>query len=372
MNFELINNEERWVDLAEDWQALFKRSSTPTQLFLEWHWVNGWWQHIGRHRGCALSAVVARKSNQVVMIWPWVLSRRAGLRILEPMGGLLSCYDDALLDNGYGAKLLEQAWEFLRKNIHHDVAELRGVHEEAKIATTAQRLARKPIAITTAPFVDVAQHSNYVQYIASRPKKMRQNQRRSAKYLGQQGQISGSGNDSTMPVATAIEHCLKFKQDWLKVNGLSGKEIMEPEAARFLHEVCSKYQREDTATQLCISTLYLDEQPISVGIGLRLHNRHCEYLAGFDHRFERFGPGRLRMASGIEDCFMHGIERYDMLTPETSFKRIWTESKPQVAQYMVAASLKGRMYRDLYTRKLRPKIKQLYNALPASMRKALR
>ncbi len=60
-----------------------------------------------------------------------------------------------------------------------------------------------------------------------------------------------------------------------------------------------------------------------------------------------------------------------MLTPETSFKRIWTETKPQVAQFLLASTLPGKAYRDVYLKRLRPRLKQLYNDLPPSIRRII-
>ncbi len=299
MQLKVVDNPREWLELADEWQALFQRCATSTQLFLDWHWVNGWWQHCGSKGTAELRCIVATQDGRCVLIWPWLLSRRIGLRVLEPMGGLLSCYDDALVDHDDEQALLRLAWDHLRRQTPHDLIELRGVHSQAKLWQLMQQVAGEPISVTSAPYIDIGQHSDYAAYIASRPKKMRQNQRRSAKYLSQQGEVSGDGDDAEMSIDEAIDHCLRFKRQWLAANGLPGKEIMAPPAERFLRDVSRRYQGSTTGPRLCISSLYLDRKVISVGLGFRLHERHCEYLAGFDHDLEHYGPGRLRMANGI-------------------------------------------------------------------------
>ena len=366
--FELITTQERFDALESGWESLHRQSAGPLQLFQDWTWISHWWRHVASHGANTLAIVVARRDDVPVLIWPWVICRRATLRILQPTGGLLSCFDDAVVSRDVDAlTLLEEAWAFTLSAVDCDAVELRAVHVEANIAPL-MRVAGKPIGTTSAPAIDLTAIPDFDSYLASRSKKMRQNQRRSHKFLGERGAVSACGDDRQLAVETAIDQCLEFKADWLNARGLSGKTLVSDEARLFLKRVASIYRQRQTGPQLCVSSLTLDARPVSIGIGFRFGGCHFEYLGGFDYQLEQIGPGRLRMEAGIRSCFSQGITSYNMLTPQTAFKRIWTHESPAVSHYIVATSLKGRLYRDVFMRRLRPFIKRRYNSLPASLR----
>ncbi|MFC3103229.1 GNAT family N-acetyltransferase [Salinisphaera aquimarina] len=289
------------------------------------------------------------------------------------MGGLMSCFDDAVtVDSPENRQALLPAWEFLLAHAAVDAIELRAVHEQANIASLLDSVGGTPINADLAPFINMQTYPNFDAYLASRSKKMRQNQRRSAKYLGKEGELLGYGDDQQMSAETAIDISLDFKSRWLEARGLSGKTMLTNEARTFLKQVCRHYTRPSANACLSISSVYLDSKPVSVGIGFRHNGCHYEYLGSFDYRLEHFGPGRLRMEYGMRDCFKRGIATYSMLTPDTAFKKVWTEDAAVIRHYIVARSARGKLYRDIYMRKLRPRLKKMYHSLPPSLRTRIR
>lgn len=369
MQFEFITTEQQLEGLATEWERLSKESTTPYQFFQDWYWVKSWWQILAPRGNYSLKIVVGSCASRVVMIWPWVINHHHGLQILEPMGGLMSCFDDALLtETQASGQILLGAWNFILEHADADAIELRAVHEQANIAELLDDVGGVPIYADRAPFIDLQTHDNFDTYLASRSKKMRQNQRRAAKYLGKQGEVNGSGDDQHMSADVAIDTSLSFKAQWLDARGLSGKTMLTDEARLFLKQVCRHYAQPSANTRLCISSLYLDDQPVSIGIGFRCNGCHYEYFGSFDYRLEQFGPGRLRMEYGMRDCFDNRMAAYSMLTPDTAFKQIWTEEAAVVRYYIIALSARGTLYRDVYMRKLRPRLKKIYHSLPSPVR----
>lgn len=372
LQFEFINNPQQFLTLATAWKRLGRESATPYQFFQEWHWVSNWWKLLAPVGHYRLRILVATDGSDVVMIWPWVIKQNYGLRILEPLGGLMSCFDDALIvDTKDKQKILGQAWKYILKHSYVDAIEIRALHESANIASVVRLAGGKAVKSTVSPAVDMLAYDNFDAYLASRSKKMRQNQRRSLKYLGKLGEVRASGDDRDISVDDAIDVCLDFKSQWLEARGLSGKTLVTRDAIQFLKKVCRDYWENTQDAHTCISTLYLDEKLISVGIGFRYQNYHYEYLGGFDYQLERHGPGRLRMEQGIRDCFSKEISGYNMLTPATSFKKIWTNNTPLVEHFIIPVNVRGRLYRDLYMRKIRPGLKKSYKALPSFVRTKL-
>ena len=372
LQFEFITTKKQFLDLAPAWETLSRETSSPYQFFQDWHWIHSWWENFSQRGNYQLKILVATLDNNVIMIWPWVVNHKYGLQLLEPMGGLFSCFDDALIiAASENQTVLQQAWKFIIQKAEVDAIELRSVHTHAAIAALMADVGGDPINITSAPVVDMQGFDSYESYLAGRTKKMRQNQRRSLNYLSKQGTVVGNGNDLEIPVDIAIETCLTFKTQWLAARGLSGKTLVTNEAEIFMKDICNHYRQHPTTANLCISTLKLNDKPISIGIGFRYNNYHYEYLGGFDYQLERHGPGRLRMEYGMRDCFEKGISGYNMLTPATSFKKIWTENNPIVEHFIIPTNVKGRLYRDLYMRTLRPRLKKAYNIMPPTFRTKL-
>lgn len=372
MQFEFVTDQRGLEALAPDWHRLMAEATTPYQLFQDWHWVHAWWQNLAPLGHYDLKILVATQDNDVVMIWPWVLKKTFGARILEPVGGLMTCFHDALLaSTPESDRVLHEGWACLRSHGQIDAIELKAVHQHAHIARLLEEDGGTPVQAETAPYVDLTSYPEFDAYLASRSKKMRQNQRRTAKYLAQQGTLSVHGDDQHISVDTAIDTSLNFKTQWLEARGLVGKTVITDESRAFLKQVCRAYAKPSSAVRLCISSVLLDDVPISVGVGFRHKGQHHEFLGSFDYRLEHFGPGRLRMEYGLRNSFERGITAYDMLTPDTAFKKIWTEKAAPVHHYIVALTPYGRIYRDLYVRKLRPRLKEVYQGLPAALKSSL-
>jgi CelD/BcsL family acetyltransferase involved in cellulose biosynthesis len=369
MQFELVTSQAGLAELGPAWQGLTDEAVTAHQFFQDWRWVNAWWAHLGASGHYELAVLVATDADRVVMIWPWVINRVRGLKILEPLGGLMSCFDDALVaPSAESARALREGWQFLRRQVNADAIEIRATHEQAHVARLLAEVGGEPIHEERAPYIDLQAYAGFDAYMASRSKKMRQNQRRTAKYLGQQGALRASGDDRELSAEAAIDISLDFKAQWLEARGLSGKTMLTEQARAFLKQACRDYSQPSAPAKLCVSSVYLDDKPVSIGIGFRYKGCHYEYLGSFDYRLEHYGPGRLRMEYGIRDSFEQGLDAYHMLTPDTAFKKIWTEEAATVRHYIVALSAYGRLYRDLYIRRLRPRLKKVYHALPPALR----
>src|SRR5262245_8266379 len=77
--------------LEPEWNDLFRRAGKSAQLFQtfnwNWHWANHYLPAGRGHRsGPSLALVTVRREGRLVMLWPLVLERVAGLKVLYWMG----------------------------------------------------------------------------------------------------------------------------------------------------------------------------------------------------------------------------------------------------------------------------------------------
>ncbi|MFI6920159.1 GNAT family N-acetyltransferase [Nonomuraea spiralis] len=94
---ETVTGSDRLRDLAEEWAGLHDRSRAATP-FQSHAWVSSWWEAYGH--GARLSVLLLRRGARLVAAAPLMIVRRAGLRVLRPLGGDQSDYTDVLMEDG--------------------------------------------------------------------------------------------------------------------------------------------------------------------------------------------------------------------------------------------------------------------------------
>ncbi|MEU5869071.1 GNAT family N-acetyltransferase [Nonomuraea sp. NPDC047529] len=94
---EVVTGSSRLRALAGEWADLHDRSpaATPFQSHV---WLSSWWETYGRNAN--LSAVLLRRRGRLVAAAPVMTVRRAGLRVLRPLGGDQSDFTDVLIEDG--------------------------------------------------------------------------------------------------------------------------------------------------------------------------------------------------------------------------------------------------------------------------------
>lgn len=365
LDFEFVTTHAEFTSLGPEWIRLAREHATDLQLFQGFVWNHTWWEHFGDQKTLDLRILIARKGGELVLVWPLMRRRRGPVHVLEQIGGLLSPYEDVLVCGGPDRDFwVREAWQRIVARRDIDALRLRGVHESSVLANTIAEFAGPPISETNAPFIDCAAVPDFQTYLAQRAKKVRNELRRSRRMLEAIGSVQSVELDATHEsVTSSVEQMFEFKRAWLKARGLSGKTVMTDRGRAFVTDVCTRLTDADAHGRSCVSTLSVDGRNVAIGVGIEFKGRHYEYLDAFDFEVERCGPGRVRLAEGIRSCIERDLARYDLLTPATWFKTIWTGEIPVVRQYAYAKSVRGRMFRDLYLRAARPLMKRGYNSI---------
>lgn len=368
VQIEVLDTQQALAKLEEEWRKL-EAHATDLQLFQCFDWVDSWWQNIGRHGPHQLRVITARIDTKLVSLWPGVLTRKGLVRILESAGGLMTCYDDVLVrEDEHRNANLEAMWSAMNQLPGVDLLSLQAVHQNSLLATLDLGGSR---SATTAPLVDCASFEDFDSYWAARPNRTRKHQRRTWRMLEREGAIECRVDDDTIAPTQAVAHALEFKKAWIEARGLPTKTITSDRGRQFLQNVCERFGSRTSRARLCLTSLRLDGAVISIGIGMRFHGRHYEYLGAYDPRYGTQGAGRARMEDTIKHCFATKMHAYDMQTPTTPFKAIWTDRDATVRQHLIARTMRGRLYKSIYHGWLRPRLKSTYTALPPLLRRTL-
>ena len=154
--FEIVSSREAFDALAGEWNELFARAGRGAQAFQAFDWNRHWCNHYLRPRKRQrrrLAILTGRREGRLVMVWPLVTSRVAGLLQLSWMGDPVSQYGDILAEESADAlELQHAAWAHLLAAIKPDLVWLPRVREDATIAPLVAELGALVTQRRAAPY----------------------------------------------------------------------------------------------------------------------------------------------------------------------------------------------------------------------------
>src|SRR5688572_1417654 len=147
VRFDLVTDPAAFETLEPEWDALFAEAGRPTQVFQtfawNWHWCRHYLDRPSRSRS-QLAIITGRQHERLVLVWPLVLERIAGLRRLAWMGDPVSQYGDILAaPEAEDDTTLFTAWAFALRASRADLAHLRKVRDDSISARVMKHLGAK-------------------------------------------------------------------------------------------------------------------------------------------------------------------------------------------------------------------------------------
>jgi CelD/BcsL family acetyltransferase involved in cellulose biosynthesis len=361
-NFEIITTRAGFDALAADWNALFDRAGRGEQAFQAFNWNWHWCNHYLREgRGQQLAVVTGRRAGRLVMVWPLVTRRGAGLVQLSWMGDPVSQYGDVLIDNGTDPlPQLRAAWALIIASIKPDLVWLPRVREDAAIAPLLAELGAFCALRRTAMF---ARREDAEDAAPSR------NRRRSmAKNLAKLGSVDfvqQAGNAAAR--ALALE-TIAWKRGQLLERGLISPALADPRFDAFFADIASDAQRPAGCR---VVALECNGSAAAACIVVTCKNYIAGHVAAFDPRFEKASVGMTMLERAIAEAFTEGFATFDLLAPADAYKARLTRNKIGVNDWALPVTLKGKAYARLYLGGLRPAIRSALAALPAPLARFL-
>ena len=187
---ETIDTFDRFEELEDDWNKLFARNARPANVFQSFNWHWHWARNYLGENTKSLRIVAAFSGDELVMLWPLVISKSMGVRQLTWMGAPVSQYGDILIDRkieGHG--MIEAVWSYISNKLKVDVIALEKVRSDAQVSAV---LSAKKTIVTgcmKAPYLDLASAENYAEYEKRYSKKARKNRRRHRRRLAEIGRL---------------------------------------------------------------------------------------------------------------------------------------------------------------------------------------
>lgn len=355
--------------LETEWNALFDRVDRGASLFQSYNWCWHWTRHYLLPAGTRmrLAIVTARRGGELVLVWPLVIERIAGLSQLVWMGGPAAQYGEALVDPAIDAKrVLAEAHRHLVSNVRADLLRLRLVRSDAAIADHLVAVGARITQTYEAPYLDLASARNFQDYETRYPAKARKNRRRLLRRLDERASVRFEDLRGGAAAGQMAAAAIRLKRQWLADRNLVSKALASERTLAFLADLA---QTSVKPVGCEVSVLRSGSDIASIQIGFRNHDRLALHVIVFDLAFEKAGAGVLHLEHCIAQAFKDGVGVLDLLAPRSDYKMDWADGTAPVADYALPLTLKGRLFVEAYLLRLRPRLKRVAPFLPKVLRR---
>lgn len=366
--FDLVTSRAGFEALAADWNNLFERAGRGTQAFQtfdwNWHWCNHYLAE-GSGNAPSLAIVTGRRAGRLVMVWPLVTTRIAGLRRLTWMGEPVSQYGDVLVEDAPDVLLLlREAWHFTLSAAKPDLVWLPKVREDAAIAPLIGKLGAISAQRREAPYLERSAEADAQPFLARTRKKRRSLNKRLAK-LGTVSFAQHAGGAGARALAVRT---IEMKRTQLKNRGIISPALADERSAAFFADAVDGLGH---STGAGVFTLDSNGELVAAGIFIACRDRVCFHITAFDARYEKASVGTLLLGQAIDRSFVDGYRTFDLLAPADAYKARRANGAVRVTDWALPTSLKGQTFARLYLALARPALKAALAALPMRLRRFL-
>ena len=362
---ETIETFERFEQLEGDWNKLYARNAQPANVFQSFNWHLHWARNYLGKNTTSLRIVAAFAGDELVMLWPLVMSKSMGVRQLNWMGAPVSQYGDILIDrkiDGHG--VAEAVWSYISSKLKVDLIALEKVRSDALVSAV---LKAKKVMVTgcmKAPYLDLASATNYTEYEKRYSKKARKNRRRHRRRLSEAGPLEYKLVETGPEARALVAQTIGIKRDWLKDNGLVSRAYSDNRFDAFFADVAGSIDRQ---CGCLVSVIMSDKKPIAFDIGFRSGSSFVVHIGAYDQAFERFSPGSLLTEDFLNDCYDLGITHYDLLAPEAVYKMKWADDSVELCDYAYPINNRGFLYAKGVNWFLRNGVKKVLEHTPVKL-----
>jgi CelD/BcsL family acetyltransferase involved in cellulose biosynthesis len=368
--YELVTTRAGFDGLAAEWNDLFARAGRGTQAFQtfnwNWHWCNNY-LHDGRDGDRSLAVVTGRRGGRLVMVWPLVRTRVAGLVQLAWMGEPVSQYGDVLVEDTPDAvALLRAAWAYVIDLVSPDLVWLPKVRDDAAVAPLITELGALPTQRLQAPYLDLSSAPDFETYVRRYSSRSRKKRRASFNRLAKLGRVNFARHEGGSPARQLAAGAIEMKRVQLKDRALISPAFADQRITRFFGDAADGLGHPSGCTTVALESNG-ERAAIDVLVGCK--DRVATHILAYNSKFERESVGVHLLEHAIARSFAEGYRTFDLLAPADDYKMHWADGVVGVTDWAIPVSVKGKAFTRLYLMLGRPLLKSIVNALPPALRR---
>ncbi|MGH1417466.1 MAG: GNAT family N-acetyltransferase [Hyphomicrobiaceae bacterium] len=369
LEFNWVKSRADFDALEDDWNDLFEIAGQGNQVFQTfawcWHWCNAFLDKDGKDAH-QLSILTARQNGRLIMVWPLVITKKTGLKVLAWMGEPVSQYGDVLVDTTASNTVLQQAWALLQGDGNIDYIQLRRVRADSQIAKLLPAIAATPSNEVLAPSENLAKFENYDTYADQHcSRRARRNRGRLRRRLEERGNIEFRKVEQGAEAKALTIQALELKQIWLVARGRASPALADPRTTKFFTDVAEKSAHQ---TGYVFRGVFCDGELIAAEIAFQCKGRNALHIIVFDINYEKVGAGIYLLEKTFAAAIEQGIEIYDLLAPGDRYKLEWCDDTVVVQDWARGVSFAGHVWCRVYLNFLRGWMKNIWNWMPLTLR----
>jgi CelD/BcsL family acetyltransferase involved in cellulose biosynthesis len=368
LSFTVVSERSAFDALEPEWNDLFRRSGRDTQLFQtfnwNWHWAN---HYLGTRSGerRALAIIAVRSNGRLVMLWPLVRERTAGLDVLRWMGEPVSQYGDVLAETTPDTpEYMRQAWQFICTQLGADAVVLRKVRADAVVAPLMRELGLQPTAVEEAPCLDLGSASDFATYEQRYSAKARKNRRRLMRRLQEHGAVAVERYTGGNAARAGALEAIALKRAALNASGRLSPALADRRFAAFFADAADGGVRPAGCG---VTMLKSNGETVGVAIDVTCGTRRAAHIIVHDARMDGFSAGTLLLQEWIRGACADAIATFDLLAPAYDYKSDWADRAVGVQDFALGLSLAGRVYAHGFLGILRPRLKATAEAVSQAL-----
>ena len=350
--FTLVTDEAAFLALEPEWDELVSRSPADS-LFLSWAYVSSWWSIYGE--GCQLRVLTARDGDgRLCGLAPLVLGpgqgHRRHLRFLTFLGALgdtLSEYLDFVVLPGLEHEVLPEFWRIMSTELAGwDVVSLPLVPASSTTIDVLKQQAggdagrlRQPSAHVS-PFIRL--DNDWDAYLRLRSRSFRRGFQSTWNRAHRHAvRVLHAGVD--IPIGSALDRLIALNRArW----GDAGLAFHTDEFCAFHRLLAPKLLAKG---QVSVMLLQLDGKDAAIRYDFVYGRRLWVFQGGWDPDLGALAPGKILTAYSIQWCIENGLDEYDFLAGDASYKRAWSTDTRHLVDLELShpRSLRAKAYTSL-------------------------
>lgn len=335
-----------------DWNRLARGSP-----FQSWEWLSSWWETYGSDVEIMVP-LVHSNAGELVGIAPWYIdiSRTRG-RVIKTFGDGKACsdYTGILVDPAHETEVAMTISEWLKasgsggfgQTYNWDALEFDGVSESETSTVIMldhlypQSRFKKSSCMHT---WTVALPATWDGYLAARSKRRRNVLRRMER------QFITSGR-ATVQYASSVREVDEFFQSLVQLHTQRRRDLgcagcfAYNRFDDFLHLAANRLLH---AGKLWLSQMSIDGEVAASSFGIQESDAVYLYQCGFDSKFSEIKPGWMQNVFNLQRAIEQGIDRFDFLRGDESYKSQLGGVPTELFRYRAAApTLVSRVRHDI-------------------------
>ncbi len=355
MKIELIEDNEAFLGLRSDWDALLDRSPQYS-VFLTWEWLYSWWAHFQEHKQLFILLVRDDASSQIQAIAPWYIEEQNPFHFLPlrkisflGTGRVTSDFLNLIISPGLEEPALECLCQYLQTQARRwDVIEFRAIREDSATLDYLRRITPPQVRVlerTTdvCPYIPLP--SDHAIFLSALSSNLRQNLRTYTRAVEVKHRMRYTLATDPEQLKQNIDSVFDLHNERFsaKVSEPATRSNFSGQPMRDFHyDVAARFLAKGW---LKLFFLEYNLKPVACLYAFQYKGRAFVYQTGFSCAWEKSGLGNVMYHYAIRDCIQAGLQEFHFLRGGEAYKAKWTNTARLLHTVVwINSSRKGRMY----------------------------